>query len=79
MTQCEAIIEALQALGGEADIREVEEWVNIKYQNRWKDTGTCLADMVSVEMGGNTSSLIPLHFRVVERVERGRYKLTFIL
>ncbi|CEG26369.1 hypothetical protein [Bacillus sp. B-jedd] len=33
MTQCEAIIEALQALqalGGEADIREVEEWVNIK-------------------------------------------------
>ncbi|WP_409274955.1 hypothetical protein V1499_07105 [Neobacillus sp. SCS-31] len=79
MTQCEAIIEALQALGGEATISEVNDWVNRKYPNRWKDTGTCLTDMVSEEKGGNGSSTVPSYFRVLERVERGRYKLRYVL
>ncbi|WP_316571415.1 hypothetical protein [Neobacillus sp. YIM B06451] len=79
MTHCEAIIEALQALGGEATISEVDEWVNRNYPNRWKSSSTSLADMVPEDKGGNPSSLVPPHFRVLERVERGRYKLTHLL
>ncbi|RHW43479.1 hypothetical protein D1B31_02140 [Neobacillus notoginsengisoli] len=79
MTQCEAIIEALQALGGEATIKEVDEWLDRNYPNRWKGSGTSLADMVPLERGGNISSSVPQHFRVLERVGPGRYKLTYEL
>ncbi|WP_053362566.1 hypothetical protein [Bacillus sp. FJAT-27251] len=77
MTQCEAIIEPLEALGGEATIREVDGWLRKNYPNRWKSAGTSLADMVPEEKGGNTSSTVPPYFRVLERVEPGKYRLLY--
>jgi hypothetical protein len=75
MTQVEAIIEALEALGGEGTIQDVHQKVNEKHPNKWKDSSTALADMVPVYLGGNTSSTVKDDFRVLDRVEKGRYRL----
>ena len=37
VTQCEAIIEAFEALSGVRTIKEIEGWVNRKYRNRCPD------------------------------------------
>lgn len=75
ITQCEAIIEAFKELGGVRTHHEIAEWVNKKYGPNWKDFRTPLADMVAVSKGGNQSSTVPDYFRVLERVERGNYRL----
>lgn len=49
--------------------------MNKKYPSKWKDFGTMLADMVPVSHGGNNSSTVPEYFRVLKRVERGKYCL----
>jgi hypothetical protein len=72
-TQQEAIIEAFIELGGVRTVKEIEFWVTKKYGSRWKDYGTRMADMVPEKKGGNSSSNIPLKFRVLKRVSRGKY------
>lgn len=74
-TQYEAIIEAFRVLGGIRNKHEIADWVNKRYGASWKDFGTVMADMVPVSIGGNKSSLIPIDFRVLQRVERGNYSL----
>ena len=73
--ECEAIIEAFQALGGVKTKNEIEDWVSREYGNRWKDFGTRMADMVPLPLGGNRSSSVPERLRVLERVSRGEYRL----
>lgn len=75
MTQSEAIIQAFQELGGVHGIAEITNWVGERYGDQWKDFGTSMADMVPKSHDGNASSLIPEHFRVLERVRRGKYRL----
>ena len=75
ITQNEAIIEAFKELGGVRTKEEIATWVNNKYGTKWKDFSTPLADMVPESRGGNKSSLVPEYFRVLERVERGKYRL----
>jgi hypothetical protein len=41
MTQVEAIIEALEAFGGEGTIQDVHQKVNEKHPNKWKDPRDC--------------------------------------
>jgi hypothetical protein len=77
MTQNEAIIEALEALGGAGTIKEVNAWMEKKYPSRWKDTGTALADMVPVYLGGTTTSNVRDELRILEKVSRGRYRLIY--
>ncbi|MDI6782992.1 MAG: hypothetical protein QME64_02725 [bacterium] len=73
--QCEAIIEAFQALGGERTIREIEDWVKNKYGASWKSLSTAMADMVPLSLGGNPSSQVQDRLRVLERVGKGIYRL----
>jgi hypothetical protein len=67
----EAILEALVSLGGSGSISEVSSYINSKYQNRWKDIGTTMADLCP----NSTSSHIPQKERVLERIGRGKYRL----
>jgi hypothetical protein len=71
----QAIILALDDLGGEGTIKEVNEWIQKKYPNTWKDVGTSLADMVPKSLGGNSSSTVSDEYRVLERISPGKYRL----
>ncbi|WP_066300257.1 hypothetical protein [Bacillus sp. FJAT-29937] len=71
----EAIILALNSLGGEGTIEKVANWVEKEYPNRWKDIGTALADMVPESLGGNSTSNTKEEFRILEKVSRGRFRL----
>jgi hypothetical protein len=53
MIHSEAIIDALEALGREGTIKEINNWINERYLNKWKDASTALADMVPEYLGGN--------------------------
>ena len=75
ITQVDAVIEAFKALGGDCSISEIENWVTWKFGARWKDFGTCMADMVPEELDGNRTSSVPLRKRVLRRVDRGVYTL----
>jgi hypothetical protein len=75
MNHYQAIILALDDLGGEGTIKEVSDWIQIKYPKTWKDVGTTLADMVPKSLGGNSSSTVSDEYRVLERVAPGRYRL----
>ncbi|WP_335568169.1 hypothetical protein [Neobacillus vireti] len=57
MNHNQAIILALASLGGEGTIKEVSDWIQIRYPNKWKDAGTALADMVPKSLGGNSHLL----------------------
>jgi hypothetical protein len=46
MNHYQAIILALDNLGGEGTIGQVNDWINSNYPNTWKDAGTSLADIV---------------------------------
>lgn len=74
-TQCEVIIEAFQALGGTRRKDEIQYWATKKYGHIWKDFGTRMADMVPQRLGGNPSSNVPDHYRVLRRVGSGQYRL----
>jgi hypothetical protein len=75
MNHYQAIILALDDIGGEGTIKEVSDWIQIKYPNTWKDVGTTLADMVPKSLGGNSSSTVSDEYRVLKRVSPGRYRL----
>lgn len=74
-TEYKAIIEAFENLQGERSIKEIEQYIQNKYGNEWKDIGTVMADMVAEELGGNKSSTIPKEFQRLIRTDRGIYKL----
>ncbi|OLS33873.1 hypothetical protein [Bacillus sp. MRMR6] len=71
----QAIISAFAALGGERSIREIKDWIEARFGDRWKDIGTCMADMVSVSHGGSGSSQLDVKYRVLKKVSRGKYCL----
>ncbi|WP_423800793.1 hypothetical protein [Neobacillus sp. SAB-20_R2A] len=75
MNHYEAIILALDELGGEGTIKEVDDWIHARYPNTWKSAGTALADMVPKSLGGNHSSNVLDEYRVLERVSPGAYRL----
>lgn len=75
MNHYQAIILALEDLGGERTIKEVNNWIQFHYPNTYKDSGTALADMVPVSFGGNSSSTVGDEYRVLERVSPGKYRL----
>jgi hypothetical protein len=73
MTSAEtAIREALTALGGEAEARDVKAWVDARYPGAWADITGQMADLTSP---GNASSHYPADRRFLARVKRGRYRL----
>lgn len=65
----QANIQALESLGGEGTIQQVNEWIELKY------IGTNMADMVPKVVGGNNSSLVVKEYQVLERVARGKYRI----
>jgi hypothetical protein len=67
MNHYQAIILALDDLGGEGTIKEISDWIETKYPNTWKDVGTALADMVPRSIGGNSSLTVSEDYRVLER------------
>jgi hypothetical protein len=71
-TAADAIREAMIALGGEADAREVKAWVEARHLGRWTDI---TVDMADLAYPGNASSTYPANGRFLERVRRGRYRL----
>jgi hypothetical protein len=71
-TAADAIREAMNALGGEADARDVRAWVEQRYPGQWADITVQMADLT---YPGNVSSTYPLNQRFLERVDRGRYRL----
>jgi hypothetical protein len=71
-TAADAIHEAMEALGGEADARDVKNWVEARYPGRWVDATVDIADLAHP---GNASSTYRLDQRFLERVSRGRYRL----
>jgi hypothetical protein len=71
-TAADAIHEAMAALGGEAEARDVRAWVDARYPGRWADITVQMADLT---YPGNASSTYPVQHRFLERVERGRYRL----
>jgi hypothetical protein len=75
MNHYQAIILALDDLGGEGTIKEISAWIEAKYPNTWKDVGTTLADMVPKSLGGNSSSTVSEDYRILERVSPGKYRL----
>jgi hypothetical protein len=75
-TQCEAIIEAFKSLEGERTIKEIEDWVIRQHGTKWKNFGTAMADMVPLSKNGNPTSEVQSDYQVLQRVSRGKYRLT---
>ena len=71
-TAADAIRSALEALGGEADARDVKEWVEARFPGQWADITVQMADLT---YPGNPSSTYPADERFLRRVKRGRYAL----
>lgn len=71
-TAAEAIRAAMDALGGEAEARDVKGWVDKKYPGAWADITVQMADLAHP---GNSSSTYPSDSRFLVRVGRGRYRL----
>ena len=44
-TAADAIREAMKALGGEADARDVKAWVDARYPGGWADITVQMADL----------------------------------
>jgi hypothetical protein len=74
-TAADAIREAMEALGGAADARNVKEWVEARYPGRWVDV---TVDMADLTYPGNASSTYRHENRFLERVGRGRYRLRLL-
>jgi hypothetical protein len=74
-TASDAIREALRALGGEASVAEVSEWIEHRYPLQWARStiGTTMADLT---FPGNRSSRFSTNQRILRRVGHGRYRLS---
>lgn len=71
-TAADAIRSALEALGGEADARDVKESVEARFPGHWADITVQMADLT---YPGSPSSTYPVDERFLRRVKRGRYAL----
>jgi hypothetical protein len=71
-TAADAIRQALDALGGEADAHDVKDWIEVRYPGQWVDVTVEMADRT---YPGNASSSYRHEQRFLERVSRGRYRL----
>lgn len=67
----DAILEALNELGGTGSISEVKKIIHRKYGGRWQDVGTTMADMVPQ----SKSSTTPSKYRVLTRIGLGLYAI----
>jgi len=74
--QREAVLAALKLLGGTGTIAEVEKIAMNKWRMYIKSCGTVMADMVSLEHGGNKSSSVPEYLRILKRIGRGVYSIS---
>ena len=71
------IYEAVKSLGGEATIRDVIAFVHEKYGPVKESTiATAMSDLA---VNGPPSSLYSVEARFLQRVSRGRYRLTKVL
>jgi hypothetical protein len=68
----EAIKEALLAMNGEANINQIKSFIESKYEGRWKNIDTAIADLT---YPGSKSSTYRPEERILERIERGKYRL----
>jgi|GEM_PF-3384553 hypothetical protein len=68
----EAIKEALLNMDGEATIGQIKTYIEGKYKGRWKDIETAVADLT---YPGSKSSTYRSEERILERIERGKYRL----
>lgn len=66
-----AVLAAMKALGGEATIAEVAQWIIDNNFGAWKDIGTTMSDLA----GTASSSGYPMERQVLVRVANGRYRL----
>ncbi|MGD6803938.1 hypothetical protein [Rossellomorea aquimaris] len=56
-------------------IKEMEEYIIVHHNGTWSDIGTTMADTISVDYGGHSSSSIPAEYSVLKRASRGQYEL----
>lgn len=73
--QRDAVLLALRALGGSARAAEITAHARAAWNLEIKDCGTVLADMLATSQGGNSSSSVPTHLRILRRIGRGLYGL----
>lgn len=71
LTADSAVLAAMQALGGDATIADVERWIVLNNFGAWKDIGTTMSDLA----GTASSSGYPEERQVLVRVAKGRYRL----
>ena len=71
-TAADAIREAMAALSGEAEIRDVRARVRKRHPRKWADVATEMADRT---YPGNASSLYRPEDRFLVRVSRRGYRL----
>jgi hypothetical protein len=74
VTAAELIRAALLSMGGEAAIRDVQEWARRSHPGAVTDStiSTAMADLANP---GNPSSTYRLEARFLERTGRGRYRI----
>ncbi len=75
MTLHEAILKCFLDKPRPMTIQEVEIYISQQHQQRWKDIGTTMADMVPINYGGNATSTVPSEYRRLKRLTRGTYTL----
>jgi hypothetical protein len=68
----EAIKEALLSMDCEATVGQIKDFIDAKYKGRWKDVDTAIADLT---YPGNKTSTYRPEEKILERVERGKYRL----
>jgi hypothetical protein len=71
LTADRAVLAAIQALGGEATIAEVEQWIADNALGGWTDISTTMADLA----GTAPSSRYSPERQCLVRVGKGRYRL----
>jgi hypothetical protein len=74
VTAAELIRAALESMGGEGSIQEVQDWARRSHPGALTDStiSTAMADLASP---GNPSSTYPTTARFLERTGRGRYRI----
>lgn len=72
MTASTAILEAMEALGGEASIMEVNDWIAANLPDSWSDIGTMMSDLAEP---ASASTSYRAEDRFLLRLGSGRYRI----
>jgi len=72
LTASDAVFEAMEALGGEATIKEVEAWIADNLTQSWADIPTTMADLTEP---ASPSTQYGSDERFLQRLEAGRYRV----